>query len=345
MSRKANPTIIGIFVVTAVALLSAAIIILGGGKFFRNTREWVLHFDGSVKGLSSGSAVVFQGVRIGEVRDIRINIDREGRITTPVIIQLDSSLIDFENKDINAREEFAQTKKIINRGLRAQLQTQSFITGQLLIQLSFHPDREAVYRAPDKSLPEIPTIPSTIEELSQILNKLPLDDIVNNIHSLTENLDQLMKSAEIKEGLALLNDTLKRAESLMLMIEDEMVALSKDARTVLKSTDKLITDNNGRISSLLDDLEKTSRSTRESVETLSAELKAITGKTDAQLTKFLETATITTEQAGNMIAGQSDFRGRLNETLEELNSTLRAVRLLAEHIEQHPESIIRGKRK
>jgi paraquat-inducible protein B len=94
---------------------------------------------------------------------------------------------------------------------------------------------------------------------------------------------------------------------------------------------------------LLDDLTKTSTLTRESVETLTKELSTIAASTDKQIARFIETATATTENAGEMLAGQSEFRHELNQTLEELNSALRAIRLFAEYMEQHPEALIRGK--
>ena len=344
MSRKANPAVVGIFVVLAVALLTAAIIIFGKGEIFKETREWVLYFDGSIKGLSSGSPVVFQGVRIGEVTDIRVHINKEGHISTPVTMQLDASLIDFEEKDFNAKEELANTKKMIERGLRAQLQTQSLITGQLLIQLGFHPDKEAVYRSPGGPLPEMPTVPSTVQELSKTLDKLPLEEIVNNIHSITKNLDKLMGSPELNNGLTALSDSLKKTESIMAKIEEQITPISKEAQELLKSTDKLISDNNSKLSALLEDLTKTSQTTRESVKKVTDDLNAITSKTDDQLAAFLETATRTTENAGRMIDGQSRFRHELNNALEELNATLRSIRLLAEYMEQHPESVIKGKK-
>ena len=97
MSRKANPAAVGIFVIMAVALLTAAIIIFGKGELFKDTREWILYFDGSIKGLSPGSPVVFQGVRIGQVKDIRVFIDKEHNILTPVVMEIEPTLMDFEN--------------------------------------------------------------------------------------------------------------------------------------------------------------------------------------------------------------------------------------------------------
>ena len=335
---------VGVFVIGAVALLTAGVIIFGKGQLFKETREWVLYFDGSIKGLSPGSPVVLQGVRIGEVMDIRVHIDKEGSIRTPVIMELDSSLIDFENKNLSSKAALANTQKMVDRGLRAQLQTQSLITGQLLIQLEFHPDKEARLVSPGGSLPEMPTIPSTVQELSKTLEKLPLEEIVNNIHNITKNLDELLNSPDLKNGLKALSDSLKKTESIMAKIEEQITPVSTKAQQVLQSADKLLADNSDKLGALMEDLEKTSVTTRKSVEKLTEDLDAIANKTDDQLTRFLETATVTTENAGKMLAGQSQFRLELNKTLEELNSALRAVRLLAEYMEQHPESVIRGKK-
>ena len=55
MAKQANKTAVGLFVVGAVALLVAALIIFGGGKFFQETNQYVAFFEGSVKGLNPGA--------------------------------------------------------------------------------------------------------------------------------------------------------------------------------------------------------------------------------------------------------------------------------------------------
>ena len=63
MSKKANPTAIGAFVVGAIALIILTLIILGGGKFFSERARYVTYFDGSIQGLREGANVNFRGVR------------------------------------------------------------------------------------------------------------------------------------------------------------------------------------------------------------------------------------------------------------------------------------------
>ena len=87
MAEQANRMVIGGFVVIAVFLLAASIVIFGSGKFFKKTDEYVLHFEGSIKGLNVGAPVLFQGVQIGSVTSIALRADREKMtLDIPVII-------------------------------------------------------------------------------------------------------------------------------------------------------------------------------------------------------------------------------------------------------------------
>ena len=57
MKKKANPKVIGAFVVGAAILAAIGIIIFGSGKFFAERHQYVLFFPSSVKGLSVGAPV------------------------------------------------------------------------------------------------------------------------------------------------------------------------------------------------------------------------------------------------------------------------------------------------
>ena len=92
MAKQANKTAIGAFVVVALALGVAAIVVFGSGKFFVKKQVYVAYFTGSVKGLRVGAPVVFRGVKIGEVTQIMLFADRENMIVQiPVIMETDPS--------------------------------------------------------------------------------------------------------------------------------------------------------------------------------------------------------------------------------------------------------------
>src|SRR5262245_30436492 len=144
MGRKANPIIIGAFVVGAIALAVFGIVVFGSGRLFKETTPFVMYFTGSVDGLSVGSPVKFKGVEIGGVTSIQLDLGEEARI--PVWIEID-------NKKIVARgaewpSDRAALRAAIERGLRAQLNSQSIVTGLLFVQLDYHPETPAVLLAP-----------------------------------------------------------------------------------------------------------------------------------------------------------------------------------------------------
>ena len=89
MSKQVNKTLIGAFVVGAIALLVAALVIFGSGAFFKNRPKFVMYFDTSVKGLNVGSPVNFRGVPIGAVTDIQLLFNTEDlKLKIPVFIEL-----------------------------------------------------------------------------------------------------------------------------------------------------------------------------------------------------------------------------------------------------------------
>lgn len=344
MSKKINPAVVGAFVAGAIAILIGAIIVFGGGSMFKQTKKWVLFFEGSVKGLSQGSPVVFKGVRIGSVSSIRVHIDKDNNIHTPVVIEIDPSQYEKDDNKMTSDESLATTRIMIDRGLRAQLQLQSLITGQLLVQLDFYPERPARLVAPDYcTLPEMPTIPSAGQEITKTLESLPLDDIAKNIHNITKGLDQFINSPELGDTLRELNATLKKAHDVLAKIETHVDPIGNEAHKALVSANALIEHNDPVISSLLEDLGKTSSVTREEIKNFATRLETLSAKADEQFTGFFNAINTISDYAKKMASDQTGFRHDLHQTLAELEATLRAIRLLAEYMEQHPEALIQGK--
>lgn len=173
MSKKPNSVLIGVFVAGAVSLVIAAVLVFGSGSLFEDRNLFVLHFKGSVKGLAVGAPVVLRGVKIGSVRDIRINASSNSQnFSIPVIIEIGKELIVISNgngQQGKAHELSVESnlKALIEQGLRAQLEMQSMVTGQLLVSLDFHHDKPLILSGEALDYPEIPTIQTEIEELTQ----------------------------------------------------------------------------------------------------------------------------------------------------------------------------------
>src|SRR5690242_4434408 len=137
MSKKANPTLVGGFALGAIALAVLAIALLGSGSLFSYRPKAVAFFQGNIQGLTVGAPVTLDGVSIGTVTDIKIEVTRDLVPLIPVYMEFNPErlhLSDFREEDTQKQ---ALLKAAISRGLHARLASQSLVTGQLLVDLSF----------------------------------------------------------------------------------------------------------------------------------------------------------------------------------------------------------------
>ena len=241
MGSKANPKLIGAFALGAILLLVIAIIAVGGGKLFRQTIPVVMYFPRSVAGLNVGAPVTFRGVKLGEVTNIFLGYDPKSRnVVIPVFAELfPQSIVNLG--DMNARGREGGPKDVIrdyikNRGLRAQLTVSSLVTGQLVVNFDFFPyavfdsESEATNIYPDRI--QIPTIPSTLEEvqatlqdLYRKLEKLPLDEMIADARAVLQGANRLVNSPEINNAVIDFTKTLSALRSASTTMENAMLPL------------------------------------------------------------------------------------------------------------------------
>ena len=120
MNKKISPTLIGAFVVGAVALIVIAILVFGSGRLFRQSRDFVLYFDNSVNGLRVGAPVKFKGVEVGSVKNILLQLGTGQQVDKiPVIIEIDLEKLTSRgaSDDITVNRETFRSA-IVDRGLR-----------------------------------------------------------------------------------------------------------------------------------------------------------------------------------------------------------------------------------
>src|SRR5207245_6396578 len=145
MARKTNPALIGAFVVGAVVLAVAAVVVFGGGNFLRQTQPIVAYFDGSLKGIAIGAPVTFNGVKVGSVTDFKVVVDaKASTIRTPVFFEIDADrLQEASGVAIKFQKGAPGLKILVERGLRAQLDGHSRVTGRVAAGLTIPADTPA----------------------------------------------------------------------------------------------------------------------------------------------------------------------------------------------------------
>jgi len=178
MSKSSNLTVIGAFVLGAVLLLVVAALLFGGSALFASKRTLVSYFPGSVKGLREGSSVALNGVRVGYVKDLRLQgeIKPDRSMAMLVMVTMEVVPASFEllpnGTEIGTEErlKLLSPEQYVKAGIRAKLGTESIVTGQLLVELDFRPEIAAVYRARRPGgPPEIPTIPGDVQQVVESL--------------------------------------------------------------------------------------------------------------------------------------------------------------------------------
>jgi len=363
MSKKASTTAIGIFVIGAVLLAVVAVVIFGGGKYFSKKYNYVAYFSGSVKGLNVGAPVLFRGVKVGSVTDIDMEYNaKDMTFLIAVSIQLVESTTHVVNEEYTeGMEETTQDELVIdliNRGLRARLAPQSFITGLLFVNLDFYPDTQSTLQGTetlgsDIELTEIPTIPSNMEELAQTFEKLPFKQIAQNLADMTASIDRLVSSPQLPAILNSVEDAAANFDETMINLNTHLATLTADLKTVINSTNRLVNNLNQQVDPMAEGFINTTDAATNALnqarDTLSleqgpgADLVASIQQAVDSATSALEQADATLQTIDTLAGEESEVIYALDTALEEIAMAARSIRTLAEYLERHPESLLRGK--
>ncbi|BEQ13446.1 MlaD family protein [Desulfoferula mesophila] len=343
MSKQVNNKMVGGFLVTALALLVVGVMIFGSGTFFEKTETRVMHFQGAIKGLTIGSPVLLKGVKVGTVSNIVVNYDPSKlTVDIPVYIALNPSSFSIIGgeapKTLEAQRK--RTKDLIAHGLRAQLQTQSLITGQLVVALDFFPDTPVKLVNPDGPVIEIPTIPSALDQLSDTLKRINLDEIATQTSAVLEGLAKLVNAPELKASLKDLQTIMQKTKSTMSIVESRAQPLADEVVGTVTDTRKLVNQTNERVARLSNSAEAILQKTDNGLGPLVASLNTASNTA----TDTLLAAKKALEQADNMLGKDSHFRYQINNALEELAAAASSIRDLAAYLERHPEALIEGKK-
>lgn len=333
MAKQANTMMIGSFVVVAVFLLAASVVILGSGKLFKQTTNFVLYFDGSIKGLNVGSPVVLQGVQIGSVSSIVIHANRENlTMSIPVIIEIDSKRFyveDTQTVEVGPEEVVA---KLVDKGLRAVLSVQSLITGQLMIELDYYPDSPVNLKNPDTGYVEIPTIPSTTERLFQTLQKIDFVSLAGHVDNTLAGVDRLINNPDLFEGIKSSRQAVDEARQLVAKLDGSIDDVIANIENTLSDTRALVDNVDDQVQPLVNDLRQ-----------LIKHFDQVALSIDKQVGFVVDSLNETLISARGVVSEDSPLVIQLEETLQNIASMTDSIRQLADYLEQHPESLLRGK--
>jgi paraquat-inducible protein B len=319
MAKRVNPTVIGLFVVGSFTVLIAAMIVVGAGNLFRRPSRFICMFPGDLNGLKVGAPVKVRGVQIGTVEEIKLRLSpSEGRLVNdagefrlPVIVELDQSQL-IKQGGTGEAVQRAGFDNMIKRGVRAQLQTESILTGLLYVDLDIHRDAPLNLVIVPGSGPyrEIPTVPTQLEAVQEKatkalaeLEQIDFKAMAASITGAANSINQLASSPAIRTTLASLGETSEK--------------FSHAAVSISAAVDKA----SNKIDPLVASLQRTS------------------SETDATLKETRDTML----EVQSTLDPESPIAIRLNLALDQMTVTARSIGDLADYLRRNPSALVRGK--
>jgi paraquat-inducible protein B len=349
MSKQANKTAIGVFVVGAVVLAVAAIIVFGSGKFFVKTDFYVVYLPGSVKGLRIGAPVMFRGVKIGEVTQLRLySVDKGMSIEIPVIFKVDPgsfhSIGSMVATDVENKEQ--EMEAMIKTGLRARMEMQSFVTGQRMINLDYYPNTP-VRLLGEKGIDlgddiiEIPTIKTIEQEIGKTLEDIPIGEVAESLQNSMKGIERFVTSEEFSKSLHYFKQTLKDARNLVRHVDEKVDPLFADVEQTLKDAQAMLRNVNSQIDPLSGSIMKTAEDARKLVNNVNKRVQPI----QANLANTTKSLQATLEEIDGIVSENSEFRYQIDIFLREIALAARSLRSFADYLERNPDALIRGKQR
>ncbi len=317
MTDKQHNATLGAFILGALLVGFAALIFLLGSGFGRDSETVVMVFEGSVKGLSVGAPVALRGVQIGQVTDIEAVLDEH----SVDLLMLVEAQIESEHVQRLRDNDRDLTEELIARGLRAQLNLQSLLTGLLYVQLDFHPDSELILADIETPHIQIPTIPTDLERITNQLQNIDFVQLSNDLESTAAGLNKVVNGQEFQA------------------LPAHLLAAVDALGTASERLDEQLNSSGPRLDRVLDSTTAVMDSAGSELPELASGLRASLTSLDAATAAFRDAM----EGVDEAVAPNSVTSYQLNKALHEIAQAGQALQQLARSLEEQPEALIRGR--
>ncbi len=319
MSKRPNPVIIGGFVVGTIALIVLFVVLTGNGNFSRADRaRYELIYNTSIKGLNIGAPVTLRGVKIGEVSQIKARYypDRQDVLNSVYVDIYPDAVVQesgSENSDL--------PEQLIQQGFGAQLKLQSLLTGLLYIEVDLYPGKARTVTV-KTDFPQIPTVPSDFESLSQDLDDMDLPGMVADLRVVVKNLKTITGGQEAQAIAITLNQALGSFDQMSRDVGSSFTAMSGQFVPMAEDIRLLANNMNRRLP-----------------ETITLLNQAI-----HEMQNSLVVMESTATQMKDILDPQSPMFYQLEESSRDISRAARAIDSLAEMLEQQPGAILSGRK-
>lgn len=323
---KASPRVVGAFVVGGIALLIGGILAFGSIQFMKPHVAVVMYFQEDLSGLDVGAPVTFRGVQIGEVTDIALQFNADSRtFHSPVHVRLEPG--HFQVVGAWPQKLGSNLPLFVEQGLRAQLASQSVLTGKRLVELGFHPDTPVHLQGAKGDPKEVPTIPSQMAELQagiegalRRLEQTPFPELVGDLRSTVQSLGRILNAVDAAQVSAVAEDasaTLRTGRSVLERIGQHVDVVGPKSESAISHAEQLLAE-----------LQKNS---------------ARIGPTLASIQRAADRADRLLADANVLIEPGSATHRELTGMMRDISAAARSMRTLTDDLNRDPNSLLFGK--
>jgi paraquat-inducible protein B len=317
MSQKPKTVAIGAFVIGAIMIAIGTLTLLLG-SVFKHEEKVVMVFDGSVKGLNVGAPLTLRGVKVGAVTDIQLILEPDKSNVTMMVEA------NFDPKNIR-RIGVADSdliEELISRGMRAQLNIQSLLTGLLYVELDFYPDSPLNLADIDSPYVQLPTIPTNLQRIAKKLEDIDIARVTDELEAISTGIKSLVSGEDFQALPTNVTRTLDSLSDLSSRLQEQLASTGPKLDTVLDKTATTVSTANTEIPKLATQVESNLKTLNEAIAAFKHGMSGVDG----------------------LVAPDSPTLYELNNALKEMTRAGRSLQSLADALEAQPESVIRGKR-
>ncbi len=348
---------IGLFVVGSLLIAAIGIALFMGGGFGRTKVNVLMVFHGTVTGLELGTPVQFRGMKIGEVKKVRTIYDPESKqVLFPVYAEFTGTIEipGYDSKKSTGGVRSAWIAGMVERGLRAQLQTKSFVTGQQMIMLDFATDSGPVFSDIEKDMLEIPTKRSPNEAIVDALTELPVREIVFEGQKLLAQVNRLMLTptgapGPLPQMLEQFTQTGQALQKSLPQLGSEANSVGKDLRSTLGAISKASSGIDRQTVRAVDNLnltlaeiQKLAASLQGTADQTGRGLGQSLAKVTERLNESLEKLDRTTARLEFSLSEDSNVGAGLNNSLTEAAQAAQALKQAVDSLTRRPTQLLFG---
>jgi paraquat-inducible protein B len=265
--------------------------------------QFVSYFPGSVSGLGPGSAVTFQGLRVGNVTGLDLEYDATGdAVRVPVRFEVEPERI-ADVRLVEGRGPVANTRLLVERGLRAKLESANLLTGQMQVALEMVAHAEPAELGVEGNVLVLPTVPGqfagitdAVNQLLAKLDRLPFEQIGQSLNETLRGVDGLVNGQELKQSVVSLQATLASVQDLAKQLDQGLAPALRQLPGIASGLQSTV----------------------------------------AQANRLL----LSTDRG---YGDNSRFSRDVDRLMQQLNDAARSLRILADLLTRHPEALIRGR--